>query len=87
MAERRIGNRWKLQDAKARLSELVDLALKGRPQRISRRGKEAVVVVRVTDFDARNKAGDIVEFFSRSPHREIELAAPRRRDTGRDLDL
>ncbi len=36
---------WTVQDARAHLSEVIDAALKGRPQRVTRRGKDAVVVV------------------------------------------
>lgn len=36
---------WQLQTAKAQLSELVAAALRGNPQRITRRGKDAVMVL------------------------------------------
>lgn len=36
---------WQLQTAKAQLSELVEAALRGEPQRITRRGRDAVVVL------------------------------------------
>jgi antitoxin Phd len=36
---------WTLQDAKNRFSAVVDAALAGTPQQVSRRGKPAVVVV------------------------------------------
>ena len=36
---------WKLQDAKARFSELVNCALEGTPQIVTRRGEKAVVVM------------------------------------------
>jgi prevent-host-death family protein len=34
-----------VQDARARFGDVIDAALKGRPQRVTRRGKDAVVVV------------------------------------------
>ncbi len=40
-----------LQDAKNRFSAVVDAALAGHPQRVSRRGKPAVVVVSVEEYD------------------------------------
>ncbi len=43
---------WRLQDAKAQFSELVDNALRGVPQHVTRRGKQAVVVVSEADFAA-----------------------------------
>jgi prevent-host-death family protein len=36
---------WKLEDAKARFSELVKLAEQGVPQRVSVRGRDAVVIL------------------------------------------
>lgn len=43
---------WQLQDAKARFSEVVEAAMRGEPQHITRRGKEAVVVVSEQAFEA-----------------------------------
>ena len=40
---------WRLQDAKAQFSQLVDHALRGEHQHITRRGKKAVVVLSETD--------------------------------------
>ncbi|MEO7455000.1 MAG: type II toxin-antitoxin system Phd/YefM family antitoxin [Gemmatimonadaceae bacterium] len=37
--------RWALQDAKNRLSEVVDAALRGHPQVVTRRGVETAVVI------------------------------------------
>lgn len=41
---------WQLQEAKARLSELVDRALQGEPQVVTRHGHKAVVVVDYETF-------------------------------------
>ena len=42
---------WALQDAKNRFSAVVDAALAGNPQRVTRRGKPAVVVVAVDEYE------------------------------------
>ncbi len=42
---------WSLQDAKNRFSAVVDAALNGEPQRVTRRGKPAVVVVAVQEYE------------------------------------
>ena len=42
---------WPLQDAKNRFSELVNAALAGEPQRVTRRGRPAVVVLAVEEYD------------------------------------
>ncbi|OAN51070.1 prevent-host-death protein [Paramagnetospirillum marisnigri] len=43
--------RWSLQDAKNSFSAVVDAALHGRPQTVTRHGKPAVVVLSVADFE------------------------------------
>ena len=43
---------WRLQDAKSQFSALVDNALRGVPQHVTRRGKQAVVVLSERDFEA-----------------------------------
>ncbi|MCW1840682.1 type II toxin-antitoxin system Phd/YefM family antitoxin [Prosthecomicrobium hirschii] len=45
-----------LHEARAALSRLVDRALAGEPQRITRHGKEAVVIVSEADWNARPKS-------------------------------
>lgn len=41
---------WNLQDAKNRFSALVDAALAGRPQEVTRRGKPTVVVLSAAEY-------------------------------------
>jgi prevent-host-death family protein len=48
-------NTWKLQDAKARFSEVVRRARAGDPQQVTVHGKEAVVVVDRERFDVTPK--------------------------------
>ena len=43
-------NTWSLQDAKARFSEVVRLAETQGPQRVTRHGDEAVVVVSASEY-------------------------------------
>ena len=42
---------WPLQDAKNRFSAVVDAALAGNPQQVTRRGKPAVVVLAVDEYE------------------------------------
>ena len=42
---------WPLQDAKNKFSELVNAALAGEPQRVTRRGQPAVVVLAAKEYD------------------------------------
>jgi prevent-host-death family protein len=42
---------WSLQDAKNRFSAVVEAAIKGAPQRVTRRGKPAVMVISVEEYE------------------------------------
>lgn len=47
---------WTLQDAKNKFSAVVDGALAGHPQAVTRRGKPAVVVVAASEYERLVKA-------------------------------
>lgn len=82
---------WQLQTAKARFSEVFRLARTQGPQRITRQGKDAVVMLPVEQFDqlvARSRQPrSLVQFFRESPLVGLELDFERDRDTGRDVEL
>lgn len=48
-------NTWKLQDAKARLSEVVRKARAGAPQMVTMHGKNAVIIADADRFEVRAK--------------------------------
>jgi antitoxin Phd len=64
---------WKLQDAKARFSELVDRALRDGPQVVTRHGEKAVVVVAYRDFTTAEPAEDFKSFLLSAPKMDIDL--------------
>ena len=47
---------WRLQDAKAQFSALIDNAMRGVPQHVTRRGKKAVVVLSEQNFEALQRS-------------------------------
>jgi antitoxin Phd len=49
-------NPWRLQDAKTQFSQVVEAALAGEPQHITRRGKPAVVVLSEEAFDVYKRS-------------------------------
>src|SRR5262245_59397208 len=62
---------WKLQDAKARFSEVVRRARAGKPQHVTVHGQEAVAVIDTTRFEIRPKEDKpkqrtMAEFIERS---------------------
>jgi antitoxin Phd len=87
-AARRAGGGWKLEDAKARFSEVVRLARSEGPQRVTVRGRDAVVVISVEELDKLNPRAPVVPFvqFMEGLHlRGLDLN--RESDQGRDVEL
>jgi antitoxin Phd len=75
---------WTLQDAKNRFSEVVEAALGGRPQEVTRRGKPAVVVLSATEYarliaEAGQHRGSFAEHLMSFPG-GIDRAEARPRD-------
>lgn len=73
-------SRWRLQDAKARFSELVRLAHSEGPQHVTMHGRDSVVVVDADEFRRLKGARTgqlLIDALQASPHREIEVE-PRR---------
>lgn len=84
-------NDWQVQTAKARFSELFRKARSEGPQRITKNGGEAVVVIPEEEFDRltrRSKQPEsLVEFFRKSPLVGSGINLEREDDLGRDIDL
>jgi prevent-host-death family protein len=79
---------WKLQDAKARFSEVVKQATTRGPQAITLRGQPAVVVLSKEDYDKLVKpALSFVEFMRLSPLAKININIERDPSLTRDIDL
>lgn len=78
---------WKLEDAKARFSEVVRLARNDGPQRVTVRGKDAVVILAAEEYEwlkADTRTGaDLIAFLRNSSLGELE--PQREEDRGRDL--
>lgn len=80
---------WKLEDAKARFSEVVRRARSDGPQRVTLRGRDTVVVLSAEDF-ARLAPRDerVTPFVAFMEGLGLEgLDLTRAPDTGRDVDL
>lgn len=80
---------WQLHEAKARFSEVFRLARTEGPQRVTRHGGEAVVIVPAEQFDRlgerANQPDSLVQFFQAAPTGDATLDLSRKRDTTRDI--
>lgn len=87
----RTGNVWQIQAAKARFSEVFRLARTAGPQRITRQGKEGVVMISDEQYDQlvgkSHQPKTLVQFFRESPLVGVELDLERNEDTAREVEL
>jgi antitoxin Phd len=85
------GDSWQIQSAKARFSEVFQRARTEGPQRITRQGKEAVVMVAEEQYNrllgTSRQPKNIVDFFQQSPLVGLDLDLKRDRGLGREVDL
>jgi antitoxin Phd len=70
---------WKLQDAKARFSEVVDRALHDGPQVVTRHGENTVVIVAYREFIGTEPVQDFKDFLMSIPGVELDIKPSRRR--------
>ena len=79
---------WKLQDAKAKFSKLVEDALKIGPQLVTRRGKKAVFVVSAKEFEKLTSSKpSFKEFLLNCPKMDIDFEFERQKDFPRSIEL
>lgn len=88
---RATGRSWQIQSAKAKFSEVFRLARTEGPQRITRQGKEGVVMISDEQYDQlmtrSRQPKSIVQFFRESPLVGVDLDLTRDKDTGHDIEL
>src|SRR5271157_2861801 len=87
---KRLPGPWRLQDAKARFSELVRRARSEGPQHVTVRGRDEVVVIAADEF--RRLKGErtgeaLIAAMQSSPHRDIDIEPRRERLLVRDVAL
>lgn len=79
---------WKLQDAKAKFSQIVEDALKIGPQFVTRRGQKAVVVVSVDDYEKMtSQKPTLKEFLLACPKIDTDFEFERQKDFSRSIEL
>ncbi len=91
MNRSRVRKQWQLQEAKAHFSELFRLARESGPQRVTKHGREAVIVIPAEEYErlssSKGRQGSLVQFFAESPLAGSEIVFERPRDFGRDIKL
>src|SRR6202451_1381710 len=82
---------WQIQTAKARFSEVFRRARTDGPQRITRQGKEGVVMISDEQYERlmvkSREPKSIVQFFRESPLTGVDPNLERNKDKCRDIEL
>jgi len=83
-----ISNVWQLQDAKSKFSQLVAMAMKNKPQIVTKHGNNAVVILSFEEYQKIIKPKkDLVEFFRTCPLAGLDLDLTRNKELPRDIEL
>jgi antitoxin Phd len=83
-------SKWRLSEVRARFDELFDLARTSGPQTVTRKGKEAVVIIAAEEYvrlTNRKPSQTLVDFFAQSPLAKADVDLQRTPDYGRELKL
>ena len=79
--------RWQVQEAKSRLSEVLEDADNKGPQIITRHGREHAVVLSIADYRALTAhKPNLTDYLLGGPKVD-RFEVDRSRDTGREIDL
>jgi prevent-host-death family protein len=79
---------WQYQEAKAKLSQVMDQVQEKGIQTIIRNRDEVYVVLTKEKFDEyRQHKDSLLDFFLSAPYPEVELDTKRSQELSRDVDL
>lgn len=79
--------KWQVQDAKTRLSEVIERAQTEGPQTITRHGKERAVVLSIEDYRALAAHKPDFKAHLLGGPKTDDFSVERDRDTGRPVEL
>ena len=77
---------WPLQEAKNKLSEVIDRADKAGPQTVTRHGKRVAVIISAREFD-RLSGDSLWDYLRATPAKGVRLRVERDKSPGRLLKL
>jgi prevent-host-death family protein len=77
---------WQLQEAKNRLSELIQACLQNGPQIVTKRGKETAVLLSIEEYQRLIKPKEsLADFLQKSPLKGVNLDLKRNKDLPREV--
>jgi antitoxin Phd len=78
---------WQIQDAKARLGEVIECARREGPQTIAGEGRERAVVLSIEDYRALTAGKPDFQAWLLGGPKVDEFESPRDPDLGRSIEL
>lgn len=78
---------WQLQTAKSHFSEVVNRALEGAPQLVTKKGKPAVYIISIKEYENLKDRKSFKKLLLSSPHKTVDLQISRQKDPGRSIEL
>ncbi|MBA2248238.1 MAG: type II toxin-antitoxin system Phd/YefM family antitoxin [Chloroflexia bacterium] len=86
--EKRTTETWSVAEAKAKFSEVVERAKTEGPQRVTKNGRAAVIVVAADEWEQRDVLKEsLFDVLQRAQLEEGELVIERRAEPLRDVNL
>ncbi|MFI5411502.1 type II toxin-antitoxin system Phd/YefM family antitoxin [Kaistia sp. UC242_56] len=76
---------WQVQEAKTKLSEVIDRAISEGPQTITRHGKARAVVISIDEYESLAKKRSFKDFLLNGPRFDIDIE--RSKELPREIDL
>ena len=82
-----INQTWQLQTAKSKFSVVVNKALEGTPQLVTKKGKPAVYIISVEEYEKLRGRRSFKKLLLNSPHKTIDIHQDRQKDPGRSVKI
>jgi len=82
-----INQTWQLQTAKSKFSDLVNKALEGTPQLVTKKGKPVVYVISVDEYEKLKGRRSFKKLLLNSPHKTLDIHHDRQDDRGRSVNI
>jgi prevent-host-death family protein len=78
---------WQVQEAKTKLSEVIERASREGPQTITKHGKARAVLISIDDYEAMKRSQpNLIDYLKTGPFFD-DVHLERSPDTGREIDL
>lgn len=78
---------WQLQNAKKSFSKVVEKAMSGKPQLVTKNGKPAVYVISAESYEMLKGSKNLKNTLLNSPHKDLRIPVERQIDYGRKVKL